>query len=114
MKKILSILLVFIISSIFIVSCNNDPYIGKYKTSNNTILELSSNGKCQVINNVYKDVFYTYGKYTIKDNEIEITFEKDEENYLRVEGLKGKVKGSNIEFYNYLGQGKECIYSKMW
>nr|WP_207715107.1 hypothetical protein [Clostridium beijerinckii] len=104
---------IFFIMSIFISGCDNDPYAGKYKTPNNVILELSSNGNCKIINNFYKEVFYTYGRYTINDNEIEITFDKNKENYLRVEYLKGKVKGSNIEFYNYLGQGKECVYSKM-
>lgn len=113
MKKILYILLVFIMSSIFITGCNNDPYSGKYKTSDNTILELSSNGKCKIINNFYKEVFYTYGEYTIKDNEIKITFDKDKQNYLRVEGLNGKVKGSNIEFYDYIKEGTECVYSKI-
>lgn len=113
MKKIVSILLFFIMISIFITGCNNDPYSGKYKTSDNTILELSSNGKCKVIKNLYKDVFYTYGEYTIKDNEIEITFDKDKQNYLNVESLKGKVKGSNIEFYDYIQKGKESVYSKM-
>ncbi|OOM70449.1 hypothetical protein CLPUN_52200 [Clostridium puniceum] len=113
MKKIISILLVFIIISIVIANHNNDSYTGKYKDSNNTILELSSNGKCTIINSFYKDVFYTYGKYTIKDNEIEINFDKDKENYLRVESLEGKVKGSNIEFHNYLTEGKECVYSKI-
>lgn len=99
--------------SIFIEGCNSDPYAGKYKTSDNTILELSSNGKCEIINNFYKEVFYTEGEYTINDNSIKITFDKDKENYLRVECLKGKVKGSNIEFYDYLRKGKKCIYSKM-
>lgn len=113
MKKIISILLFFIIISIFMTGCNNDPYSGKYKTSDNTILELSSNGKCKVINNFYKDVFYTYGEYTIKDNEIEIIFDKDKQDYLSVESLKGKVKGSNIEFYDYIQEGEECTYSKI-
>jgi hypothetical protein len=99
--------------SIFIVGCDNDPYEGKYKTLNNTILELSSDGKCTIINNFYKESFYTYGKYTVYNNELEITFDKDKENYLRVESLKGKVKGSNIEFYDYLEKGKECTYSKL-
>lgn len=112
MKRIFFVF-IFFIMGIFIVGCDNDPYEGKYKTFNNTILELSSNGKCKIINNFYKEAFYTYGKYTINDNEIEITFEKDKENYLRVECLKRKVKGSNIEFYDYLGDGKERIYSKM-
>ncbi|MDR3594915.1 hypothetical protein [Clostridium sp.] len=112
MKKMLSIFLVFIMGSIFIVGCSNDPYIGRYKSSDNTILELSSNGNCTIINNLYKDVFYTYGKYSINDNEIEITFENNEENYFRVQSLKGKVKGSSIEFYNCSVDGKEWIYSK--
>lgn len=117
MKKIFLAFLAFIIGifivGIFIVGCNNAPYAGKYKTSDNTILELNSDGKCTVINNLYKDVFYTYGKYTIKDNKIEITFDENKQNYMRVKSLNGEVKGSNIEFYNYLGEGKECTYFKM-
>ncbi|AQR93641.1 MULTISPECIES: hypothetical protein [Clostridium] len=112
MKRIF-FLFTFFIMGISIVGCDNDPYAGKYKTFNNTILELSSNGRCKMINNFYKESFYTYGKYTINNNELEITFDKDKENYLRVESLKGKVKGCNIEFYDYLGKGKECTYSKL-
>lgn len=114
MKKIFFVILVFIITVSIIAGYNNDPYAGKYKTSDNTILELNSaDGSCKVINNFYKDVFYTYGKYTINHNKIEITFDNDKQNYLRVEGLEGEVKGSNIEFYNYLGEGKECTYYKV-
>ncbi|UUO51016.1 hypothetical protein DCM78_31430 [Bradyrhizobium sp. WBOS04] len=50
---------------------------------------------------------------TISDNEIEIIFDKDKRNYLNVESLKGKVKGSNIVFYDYIQEGKECVYSKI-
>lgn len=113
MKKIVYIVLFFIISSIFIIGCNKDSYSGEYKSIDNTILELDSNGKCKVINNFYKDVFYTYGEYTIDDNEIKITFDNDKQNYLNIKSLEGKVKGSNIEFYNYTKEGEECIYSKI-
>ncbi|MVX66604.1 hypothetical protein [Clostridium chromiireducens] len=113
MKKMLSVFLIFIMSSIFIVGCSNDPYIGRYRSSDNTILELNSNGNCTIINNFYKDVFYTYAKYSIEDNEIEIVFENNEQNYFRTKSLKGKVKGSNIEFYNYSSVKEEDIYSKM-
>lgn len=110
MKRVFLWLLAIIII-ISIAGCNNNPYAGEYKTSDNTILELNSNGKCKVINNSYKDVFYTYGKYTINDNKIEITFDEDKQNYMRVKSLNGEVKGSNIEFYDYLG--KESTYSKV-
>lgn len=113
MKKIVSIFLFFAIVSIFMIGCNSDSYSGKYITSDNTILELNSNGRCKVISNFYKDVFYTYGEYTINDNQIEITFDKNKRNYLSVESLKGEVKGSNIEFYDYIQEGKECVYSKI-
>lgn len=113
MKKIVSIFLFFAIISIVMMGGRSNPYSGKYITSNNTILELNSTGKCKVINNFYKDVFYTYGQYTISDNEIEIIFDKDKRNYLNVESLKGKVKGSNIVFYDYIQEGKECVYSKI-
>ncbi|CUU46764.1 hypothetical protein [Clostridium beijerinckii] len=112
MKRVfLGLLAIVIIISIAGCNNNNNPYAGEYKTSDNTILELNSNGKCKVINNSYKDVFYTYGKYTINDNKIEITFDEDKQNYMRVKSLSGEVKGSNIEFYDYLG--KESTYSKV-
>jgi len=113
MKKIVSIFLFFAIISIVMMGGSSNSYSGKYITSNNAILELNSTGKCKVINNFYKDVFYTYGQYTISDNEIEIIFDKDKRNYLNVESLKGKVKGSNIVFYDYIQEGKECVYSKI-
>ncbi len=110
MKRVfLGLLAIIIIISIG--GCDNSPYTGKYKTSDDTILELNSDGKCKVINNSYKDVFYTYGKYAINDNKIEITFDEDKQNYMRVKSLNGEVKGSNIEFYDYLG--KESTYSKV-
>lgn len=114
MKKIFFVLLAFIIGS-FMIGCNSnhDPYAGEYKTTDNTILELNSDGTCKVINNFYKDVFYTYGKYSINDNKIKIIFEKDKQNYLRVESLKGEVKGSNIELNNYPVEGKEWTYFKI-
>ena len=95
-----------------IIDYDNDPYAGKYKTSNNTILELNSNGKFKIINNLYKEVFCTYGKYNTNDNEIEIDINDDKENYLGVKCLKGKVKGSNIEFYDYLKKENNMVYSK--
>lgn len=113
MKKIIYILLAFIVIGIFIAEHDDNPYSGKYESSNNTILELNSNGKCKVIDNFYKDVFYTYGEYTVKNNEIEITFDKDKQNYLRVDSLKGKVEGKNIEFQNYIEKGTDCVYSKV-
>ncbi|NSB15430.1 hypothetical protein [Clostridium beijerinckii] len=91
MKKIVSIFLFFAIISIVMMGRSSNPYSGKYITSNNTILELNSTGKCKVINNFYKD----------------------KRNYLNVESLKGKVKGSNIVFYDYIQEGKECVYSKI-
>ena len=54
------------------IACSKNPYIGKYEAPNNTILELSSNNNCTIINNVYKEAFYTKGKYVIDDNNINI------------------------------------------
>ena len=88
MKRVFFMFIVFTMS-VFIIGCDNDPYVGKYKTSNNMILDLSLNGNCKIINNFYKEAFYTNGRHTIKDNEIEITY-NNKQNYLRVECLKGK------------------------
>lgn len=112
MKKIF-LPFICVIMLVCIVDFDNDPYAGKYKTANNIILELNSNGDCKIIDNLYKEVFYTYGKYDIKDNEIEIHINDDKENYIGVKSLKGKVKGSNIEFDDYLEKGNKIVYSKM-
>jgi hypothetical protein len=111
MKRVIFIFLILIISSICLTACSENPYIGKYESSNNTILELSANNDCTIINNVYKEAFYTNGKYVIKDNKINITFENNEQNYYGVSSLNGEFEGSKIKISNSL-DNKDYIYSK--
>ena len=111
MKKIVYIFLILMFGSICLTSCSKNPYIGKYESTNNTILELNSNNDCTIINNVYKEAFYTTGKYVIEDNKINITFNKDEPNYCGVSSLNGEVEGSEIKISNCL-DNKDYIYSK--
>lgn len=102
MKKIffLSILIIIIIISIDIVTFSDNPYIGQYVSPNNTILKLDSNNNCTIINNLYKDSFYTKGKYVIENNNINITFDNNEPNYYGASSLKGNFEGSRIKLYN--------------
>ena len=111
MKKVIYIFLILTISSICIIACSENPYIGKYEASNNTVLELDLNDNCTIINTMYKEAFYTYGKYSIEDNKINITIRDDEPNYYGVLGLNGKFEGSNIKIFDSLNN-KEYIYSK--
>jgi len=92
-------------------ACSKNSYTGQYEALNNTILELGLNNNCTIINNVYKEAFYTNGKYVIKDNKINITFENNELNYYGVSSLNGKFEGSEIKIYNSL-DNKEYSYSK--
>lgn len=110
MKKIYFILIILIFSY-FMVACNDNPYVGKYKSADNTILEMNKNNKCTIINTVYKDTFYTNGKYVIKDNKVNITFNKKQTYYFGVSSLSGKFEGSRIKLYNVNAQ-KYDIYSK--
>ena len=89
MKRIIFIFLILIISGVCMTACSDNPYIGEYEALNNTVLELGSNNNCTIINNVYKESFYTKGKYVIKDNKINITFSNDEPNYYGVSSLNG-------------------------
>lgn len=107
MKKILILLLALLISSICLTACEENPYIGKYQSSNNTILILSSNNNCTIINNLYKASFYTKGKYVIENNNINITFDNNGSNYYGVSSLKGNFEGSKIQFCN----SPESLYS---
>lgn len=110
MKKILYVLIILIFSS-FMAACNDNPYVGKYKSADNTILELNKNNNCTIINTLYKEAFYTNGKYTLKDNNINITFDKKQTNYFGVSSLSGKFEGNRIKLNNTKGN-KYYIYSK--
>ena len=111
MKRVIFIFLILIISSVCMTACSDNPYIGEYEAPNNTVLELGSNNKCTIINNVYKESFYSNGKYVIKDNNINITLGNDEPNYYGASSLNGKFEASNIKISNSL-DNKEYIYLK--
>lgn len=111
MKKLIYILLFISISSFGFTACSEDPYIGKYQASNSSILVLGGNNSCTIINNSYKEAFYTEGKYVIKDNDINITFNTKETNYYGVPVLKGKFIGNSIKLNDSLCS-KTYIYSK--
>lgn len=110
MKKIFFIMLILTIT-ISMTACNNNPYIGQYISSDNTILKLDSNDSCTIIRNLYKEAFYSKGKYVIKDNNIVITFDKNDSNYYGISSLKGKFEGSRIELYNS-SDNEHYIYDK--
>lgn len=111
MKNISLIFIILIISSIIMTACDDNPYTGKYRCPDNTILMLSSNKNCTIIYNSYKEAFYTKGKYVIEDNNINITFDDKKPNYYGVSSLKGKFEGSRIKIYNS-SQSKYSTYSK--
>jgi len=100
MKNIFFIFIILIIGSIFMTACDENPYTGKYQSSNSTILIISSNDNCTIINNLYKEAFYTKGKYVIENNNINITFDNNEPNYYGVSILKGKFECDRIKIYN--------------
>lgn len=89
-------------------SYTQNSYMGKYISRYNTILELSQNNNCTIINTVYKDAFYSEGKYTVDNNIIIITFNKNKSDYYRG-NLQGKVEGSRIKFYD---KSKDNIFFK--
>jgi hypothetical protein len=99
MKKLYFIILIFTIS-IYMAACDQNPYVGQYKSPDNTVLILSSNNDCTIIYNLYKEAFYTEGKYTINDNNINITLASNETNYYGISSLKGKFEGNSIKIYN--------------
>jgi hypothetical protein len=110
MKKVFFIVLILTIS-IYMTACNDNPYIGQYVSPNNTILRLDPNNNCTIINNLYKGPFYIKGKYVIKGNKINITFDSYEPNNYGVSSLTGEFEGSRINIYNSL-DSKYYIYSK--
>ncbi|WP_026883773.1 hypothetical protein [Clostridium akagii] len=101
MKKLIYVL-VIVITIVFLVgleknSYTENSYRGKYVSQNNVILELDENNNCTIINTIYKDDFYSYGIYAVKDNTIKITMNNNADYYGRTP-IEGKVYGSKIEF----------------
>lgn len=91
---------------------NGDPYIGKYECPKyRTILILSKDNKFTIIDNLYKEAFCINGKYSIKDNNIELIVDKDRVNNCEKAYFKGKVKGSRIEL-NGLHKNDTIVYFK--
>lgn len=100
MKKLIFVV-VIVITIVFSVgleknSYTKNSYRGKYVSQNNVILELDKNNNCTIINTIYKDDFYSYGTYAVKDNNIKITMNNKADYYGRIP-IKGKVYGSKIE-----------------
>lgn len=115
MKKINFILLLMLCGFIITICVSKNPYknpyTGKYLSKNDTILKLEPNTDCTIIQNLYKEAFYTNGKYVIKDNNITITFSNNEQNYYGASTLRGKVEGSKITLYDKLDD-KHHIFLK--
>lgn len=114
MKKVVIIMLIalsaFCVYSIYNNS-NNNPYIGKYKSENNTIIYLEKNNACTMIINDYKVAFHAEGKYTVNNNNINITFDKNKSDVYGNVNLKGKFEGSRMTIYKS-EESKECVYLK--
>ncbi|WP_234120219.1 hypothetical protein [Clostridium hydrogenum] len=106
-KVIFSIIIVVIIAAWILHGLNEDngyngnPYLGRYNcVQDNTDLVLYKNNKCTMIIKSYKEAFYTSGKYVIRDNRIEVNFDKKKINYYGASKLKGKFEGDRIKLYN--------------
>lgn len=105
MKKILFTLLFIAAGACMIIglydtkACENNPYSGQYvsQDNDNISLKLNSNNKCTFINSLYKEVFYTDGKYVIKNNHIKITLNKNGNDYSQNSKLQGVVEGSRVK-----------------
>lgn len=100
MKKtvVLLIIILFCWEAYKVYNYDGSPYWGKYESpENNVTLLLKRNNKCVLIGKEYKDAFYEYGKYNIKNNELKIHFNKNDygSSY-----LKGKFEGSSIRIFN--------------
>lgn len=108
MKRIFIILIILFIC-INISACSENPYSGQYMSTNNIIIKLDSNNNCTIIDTIYKEAFYAEGKYTINNNNIDISFSKSD--YCGEKSLKGKFEGSSIEIYDAL-YNKYVIYYK--
>ena len=99
MKKIIVIFVIILGVSFCYIHVKKDGYVGTYVAANNMIIQLKRDNTCAIINNLYKDSFITYGRYTIKDNKLNMKLEKGSDNYLLLKSINGEFKGSNIKLY---------------
>lgn len=112
MKKtvVLLIIILFCGEAYRVYNYSGSPYWGKYESpESNTTLLLKRNNKCTIISNEYKDTFYEYGKYDIKNNELKIYFNKNDygSSY-----LKGKFEGSSIKIFNKVEKENDIYYKE--
>lgn len=113
MKRIavLSIILLVICYEAYkVYNYDGNPYWGKYESpENSTTLLLKRNNKCVLIGEEYKDTFYEYGKYNIKNNELKIYFIGDD---CRGSSLKGKFEGASIKIFNKIEKNNNIYYKE--
>lgn len=101
-KKIFILIIFMLFIFVEFIYHTDDPYTGKYDTNGNITLELKRNGKCTLEANSYKNVFYTEGRYSIKDNNITIDIPKSECSYFGGTSIKGKFQGNRLEIYDFI------------
>lgn len=106
-KIVFSIIIVVVMAAWILHGLNEDngyngnPYLGRYNcVQDNTDLVLYKNNKCTMIIKDYKETFYTKGSYFIRDNGIEVHFDKNETNYYGASKLRGKFEVNRIKLYN--------------
>jgi len=113
MKKIVAVLIILSVVCYEVYKVYNyggSPYLGKYESlENSTTLLLKRNNKCVLIGKDYKDTFYEYGKYNIKNNEIKIHFNKNDNDN---SNLEGKFEGSSIKIFNKLEEENNIYYKE--
>lgn len=113
--KRLAFVIIFILFTIYATGCSlygyNNPYKGVYVSSNSTILKLKGNNRCEMVINLYKNAFYADGKYTVKDNNISIIFDKNQVSYYGIRYLSGKFEGDRLSIY-FAPQKKYYVYIK--
>lgn len=112
MKKAVAIIVIilFCLEVYKVYNYDGNPYWGKYESpENNTTLLLKRNNKCVLIGEEYKDTFYEYGKYNIKNNELKIYFN---ENNHGNSVLKGKFEGASIKIFNKEEKDNNIYYKE--
>lgn len=104
------IIMLFCLEAYKVYNYDGNPYWGKYESpENSTTLLLKRNNKCVLIGKEYKDTFYEYGKYNIKNNELKIYFNKN--NY-GSSALKGKFEGASIKIFNKVEKDNNVYYKE--
>lgn len=84
---------------------SNNSYIGKYECpENNVILILGKSNNYTIINNLYRDAVYVKGKYSVKNNNIQLMTTSYNMNSDKKDYLKGSFQINKITFYNFYGK----------